>query len=235
MKNVIGLSGVGRSGKDTFASILEIKLQQAGYSVKKVSFAGPLKLDCQAFLKDYLNIDVFTQNTEEKTLFRPMLVWYGDAQRKRTLGKYWTNLASNEIENSNYDYYIVTDVRYDHYTVDELQWLKDTWKGKLCHISKYTWHTQSRNHDGVEELVRYKEYVQPANDHEAVNDPKIKKAAHFVVEWPDISEGNPVTERELLYNPTLNEYVDKFIAECNILQKSSSSSSSPYSLSSSSS
>jgi thymidylate kinase len=63
MKNVIGLSGVGRSGKDTFASILEIKLQQAGYSVKKVSFAGPLKLDCQAFLKDYLNMAML--NAEE--------------------------------------------------------------------------------------------------------------------------------------------------------------------------
>jgi hypothetical protein len=228
MKNVIGLSGVGRSGKDTFASILEIKLQQAGYSVKKVSFAGPLKLDCQAFLKDYLNIDVFTQNTEEKTLFRPMLVWYGDAQRKRTEGKYWTNLASKEIENSDADYYIVTDVRYDHYPVDELQWLKDTWKGKLCHISKYT---MFRNPFPPDNRV----FVEPANDHEAVNDPKIKKAADFVVEWPDISEGKPINERELLLNPTLNEYVDEFIAACNILQKSSSSSSSPYSLSSSSS
>jgi hypothetical protein len=219
MKNVIGLSGVGRSGKDTFASILEIKLQQAGYSVKKVSFAGPLKLDCQAFLKDYLNIDVFTQNTAEKTLFRPMLVWYGDAQRKRTEGKYWTNLASKEIENSNADYYIVTDVRYDHYPVDELQWLKDTWKGKLCHISKYT---MFRNPFPPDNRV----FVEPANDHEAVNDPKIKKAADFVVEWPDISEGKPINERELLLNPTLNEYVDAFISACNILQKPDSSSSS---------
>lgn len=222
MKNVIGLSGVGRSGKDTFASILEIKLQQAGYSVKKVSFAGPLKKDCEEFVRKNLNMNVFTQDTAEKTLIRPLLVWYGDAQRKRTNGKYWTDLASKEIENSNYDYYIVTDVRYDYYPVDELQWLKDNWKGKLCHISKYT---MFRNPFPPDNRV----FVEPANDHEAVNDPKIKKAADFVVEWPDISEGKNINEQELLLNPTLNEYVDAFIDACNILQKSSSSSSSPSS------
>lgn len=224
MKNVIGLSGVGRSGKDTFASILEIKLQQAGYSVKKVSFAGPLKKDCEEFVRKNLNMDVFTQNTSEKTLIRPLLVWYGDAQRKRTNGKYWTDLASKEIETTNYDYYIVTDVRYDHYPVDELQWLKDTWKGKLCHISKYFWRKEIE--PSPTEFIRYKEYVQPANDHESINDPKIKKAADFAFEWPDVSEGAPLSEKELLYNPTLNEYVDEFIAVCNILQKPDSSSSS---------
>ena len=219
MKNVIGLSGVGRSGKDTFASILEIKLQQAGYSVKKVSFAGPLKKDCEEFVRKNLNMNVFTQDTVEKTLIRPLLVWYGDAQRRRTNGKYWTDLASKEIENSNYDYYIVTDVRYDYYPVDELQWLKDTWKGKLCHISKYTMLGNPFQPD-------HKLFVQPANDHESENDPKIKKAADFVVEWPHISEGKNINEQELLLNPTLNEYVDAFIDACNILQKSSSSSSS---------
>lgn len=67
-------------------------------------------------------------------------------------------------------------------------------------------------------------FVEPANDHEAVNDPKIKKAADFVVEWPDISEGKSINERELLLNPTLNEYVDEFISTCNIIQKPVSSS-----------
>lgn len=228
MKNVIGLSGVGRSGKDTFASILEIKLQQAGYSVKKVSFAGPLKKDCEEFVRKHLNMDVFTQNTHDKTLIRPLLVWYGDAQRKRTNGKYWTDLASKEIENSNYDYYIVTDVRYDHYPVDELQWLKDVWKGKLCHISKYT---MFGNPFQPNNRVCF--FVEPANEHEAVNDPKIKKAADFVVEWPDISKGKPINERELLLNPTLNEYVDGFITACNIIQKDESLSSSSSSSSSS--
>ena len=51
-------------------------------------------------------------------------------------------------------------------------------------------------------------FVEPANDHEAQNDPKIKAAADHVVEWPD--EGKMTTE-ELLFNPTLNEHVDKFL------------------------
>ena len=128
MKNVIGLGGVARAGKDTFAAILEMKLQQAGKTVKKIALAGPLKQHCDKFLKDNLGISAFTQVPEEKIIIRPFLVWYGDAQRKLTEGKFWTNLASSEIESTHYDYYIITDVRYDAYPIDELnlpQWFKD--------------------------------------------------------------------------------------------------------------
>lgn len=210
MKNVIGLGGVARAGKDTFAAILEMKLQQAGKTVKKIALAGPLKQHCDKFLKDNLGISAFTQVPEEKLIIRPFLVWYGDAQRKLTEGKFWTNLASGEIESTNYDYYIITDVRYDAYPIDELQWLKDKWKGTLCHISKYK----------IEKIVEpramsiEKVFVKPANDHEEINDPKIKKAADYRVEWPHIDDVDP---DKLLWNPELNEYVDKFIEERKIV------------------
>jgi hypothetical protein len=213
-KKVIGLGGVARSGKDTFASILEMKLQQAGKTVKKVSFAGPLKQHCDEFLKTYLGISAFTPVTEEKTLIRPLLVWYGDAQRKRTNGRYWTNLASQEIVNSNYDYYIVTDVRYDQYPVDELQWLKDEWGGKLCHISKYVWTRQHQQHGDISGTVNYKEFVQPANEFERQYDPKIKGAAHHIVEWPHVDEPDM---SKIIFDPVLNEYVDDFIEKCKVI------------------
>ena len=82
MKNVIGLGGVARAGKDTFAAILEMKLQQAGKTVKKIALAAPLKQHCDKFLKDNLGISAFTQVSDEKIIIRPFLVWYGDAQRK---------------------------------------------------------------------------------------------------------------------------------------------------------
>ena len=199
MKKVIGIGGVARSGKDTFAAILETKLQQAGRTAMRIALAGPLKQHCDKFLTENLAISAFTQVPDEKLIIRPLLVWYGDAQRKRTNGKYWTDLASKTINETNYDYYIITDIRYDVFEKDELQWLKDDWKGTLCHISKY--------------ITQY-QVVPPANEHEAVNDPKIKSAAHHIVEWPHVNQTDPL---QLLTNPTLNEYVDTFIQQCKVI------------------
>lgn len=219
MKKIIGLGGVARSGKDTFAAILENKLQQAGKSVKKIALAGPLKEHCDKFLTENLGISAFTQVPEEKLIIRPFLVWYGDAQRKRTSGRFWTNLASEEIKKTNYDYYIITDIRYDDYPIDELQWLKNEWKGILCHVSKFVVNKQEQYHPEVNGYVYYKTFVAPANDHEEKNDPKIKKAADYVVEWPHVcgkDSSASLSSLELLMNPTLNEYVEKFMTNYGI-------------------
>jgi hypothetical protein len=200
-KKVIGLSGVARAGKDTFAAILEMKLQQAGKSVKKVSLAGPLKQQCDSFLTSNLGISAFTQVTEEKNIMRPFLVWYGDAQRKRTDGRNWIEHANKEIQESNYDYYIVTDIRYDAYEKDELYFLKNEVNGILCHISKFTMLGNPFQPD-------HKLFVQPANEHEALNDPKIRIAAHHRVQWRDVGK---MSATELLHDPELTEHVDEFM------------------------
>lgn len=217
MKNVIGIGGVARSGKDTFAGILTLKLQQAGKTVRRVSFAEPLKAQVDEFLVKNLGITAFTPNTDEKNIIRPMLVWYGDAQRKRTNGRYWIDLAKKIIDDTNYDFYIITDVRYSAYEKDELHFIKNEMNGTLCHVSKYNKYYEF----GANAYV--KEFVNPANDHEKENDPKIKYAADYAVEWPHISDLKP---EDLLWNPELNEYVDNFIEKCNVIQKSDSSSSS---------
>ena len=220
MKNVIGIGGVARSGKDTFDGILAIKLQQAGKTVRRVSFAEPLKTQVDEFLIKYIGITAFTPNTEEKTLIRPMLVWYGDAQRKRTNGRYWIDLAKKTIEETNYDYYIITDVRYSAYEKDELHFLKNEMNGKLCHVSKYIWKSTNNSVSDIDynlatsEFAHYKEFVQPANDHENINDPKIKAAADYIIEWPHINDANP---ENLIFNPELNEYVDGFIEKMKVV------------------
>lgn len=196
-KKVLGISGVARSGKDTFAAILTYKLQQAGKSVKRVAFADPLKADVDTFLTKNLGVSAFTTIPEEKLLIRPMLVWYGDAQRRRTNGRYWIDLAKKTIEETNYDYYIITDVRYDVYEKDELYFLKNEVNGVLCHISKYLTMPNAE-----------REFVSPANDHEVQNDPKIKSASHHKIEWEHIKCNLP---EELLFDPTMNNHVDKFM------------------------
>ncbi len=206
IKNVIGIGGVARAGKDTFAAILESILVSRGKTVRKIALADPLKADCDAFLQKHLNISAFTQVPEEKVLIRPMLVWYGDAQRKRTNGRYWVELASKTINESEYDYYIITDVRYDHYEKDELYWLKNEWNGVLCHVSKWQRIPIASTQPKLAANIS-RQFVAPANDHEAMNDPKIKSGAHHLVEWEHVVCNS--TE-ELLKNTYLVAEVDLF-------------------------
>ncbi len=209
-KRVIGLSGVARAGKDTFASILENKLKAKGKSVLKIALATPLKADCDSFLQERLGVSAFTQVPEEKLLIRPMLVWYGDAQRKRTNGRYWIDKAQAIINGSSYDYYIVTDVRYAHYATDEIHWLKNECKGVVCHISRFeTEEVDITSHEGITNREYVKKFIQPANDHEAENDPKVKALADYCVEWKHVKYLSP--ETMLPKDPSLNAHVDAFM------------------------
>ena len=202
-KRVIGLSGVARAGKDTFATILEAKLVSKGRRVLRIALAEPLKRDCKEFLSATLNVDAYSQIPADKNLIRPMFVWYGDAQRQKTNGRYWIDKADAKIKSTDYDYYIVTDVRYDAYERDELYWLQRELNGVVCHISRY-----HRLVDGI------REFVLPPNDHERENDPKVKARANFVVEWESV---NGKTVEELNVDPSLNAHVDAFMQKFNIV------------------
>ena len=204
-KIVLGLSGTSRSGKDTFASILETKLVKAGKSVLRVALAEPLKNQCAPFLKEKFGLDAHAQDTETKTFMRPFFVWYGDAQRKRTNGRYWINLATSVIDSTNRDYYIITDVRYDHYEKDELYWLKTEMRGSLCHISRFAYNEQGM-----------KVYNPPANEHEATNDPKLKISADYMVEWENIPN---LSSDELILNDSMNDHVESYMKALNIPAK----------------
>jgi hypothetical protein len=204
-KKVIGISGVARSGKDTFAAILETKLKEAGKSVKKIALAEPLKHQCDLFLTKNLGVSAFTQSTEEKNIMRPFLVWYGDAQRKRTNGRYWIDLADKTINETNFDYYLITDIRYDHYDRDELYWLKKEMNGTLVHISRYEDHRTRISK--VSSPIAIKKFIPPANDHEMINDPKIQKNADFIVQWPTMLG----YAEELTTNPEMVKYVEDFL------------------------
>ena len=97
-----------------------------------------------------------------------------------------------------YDYYIITDIRYDVYEKDELYFLKNEVNGILCHISKFTWDIQ----------WGHKVFVKPANEHEKENDPKIEDAAHHAIKWEHVECKLP---EDLLIDPQLNTHVDKFM------------------------
>ena len=61
----IGISGVSRSGKDSLAFEIEkiIRTYSGNAFIYKSSLAQPLKEDCASFIKNYLNLNVFTDKT----------------------------------------------------------------------------------------------------------------------------------------------------------------------------
>jgi hypothetical protein len=213
MSKVIGISGVARAGKDTFASILTTQLKAAGKSVDKFAFADALKQDCDDFCKKKLGISAFTQVPAEKLIIRPLLVWYGDAKRKQSNGRYWVDIIERQVKASKADYCLVTDVRYDFYEKDEISWVKDERNGVVVHVSRWWFEPTNANLMGSIDkcgpiTMHQKMFVQPANDHERENDPKVKAKADCVIEWEDV-KGR--TMEQLAKEPSLIAHVDSFI------------------------
>lgn len=171
----VGISGVARAGKDTFAAALEgIIKEEAKYSVQRLALAQPLKADCANFIREKLGMDVFTNDTEEKAIFRELLVWYGKVKRQQTEGTYWTSLLQKKAEENPTDIVIVSDIRYQQYEWDETAWLQKKMRGLLIHVER-----TDINGD----------IIPPANMDESINDGIVKALSDYQVEWPTYPMG----------------------------------------------
>ena len=206
-KIYIGVSGFARSGKNLFCDIAEkILKEKFNLSSKTYALAYLLKKDCEPFIQEKLGLSAFSEKTEDKNLFREMLVWYGGVKRKQTEGRYWTGLLHEELKKDTNDVNFISDIRYVEYSGDEIFWLKKELGGKLVHISKYTYGfpTDGR-HYRVNDLSK-KIYTEAPNQHEAINDPKIRFLADYKVEWEQITtNGN---KQDLVNNVVLNTIVE---------------------------
>jgi hypothetical protein len=214
---VLGLTGVARSGKDTFCAVARKIMTERGLRVQRFALADDLKSDVDAFLLDKFGISAWTSDPENKTIIRPFLVWYGGVQRKRSNGTYWTSRVTKKINESDADVAIVTDVRYDVFPHDEIQWLQQTMGGKLVHVSKYTWGvnwagdpSKPINSDSPQDYRRVRIFVEAPNEDERNNDPKLKAKADYRIEWEHQTVSS---EAELVNHPGLNEVVGKALRE----------------------
>jgi hypothetical protein len=184
---IIGISGYARSGKDLFTSVAQKVLKEHKIKSEKFALAYELKNDLKSLIKTKVGIDVFTDDTQEKSIIRPLLVAYGDVMRKTSEGKYWTGKIENRIANSKADVVFITDIRYDVYPEDECTWLQNKQCGKLIHITKFkqgpapTGKRFSKN-----KIVKI--YDAAPNDHELLNNPKVKAKADCAFEWEDCSD-----------------------------------------------
>ncbi len=173
---MIGITGVARSGKDTFYSILAKYFENKGLKAGRLAFADDLKKELNPFTIEKFKIDLTKCTNEEKEVIRPLMVSYGKCRRSQTEGKYWTSLLDMKIKNFNKQNIIpiITDVRYIEYKEDEYSWLKNN-NGILIHISR---------------KLDNGNLVPPANIEEKANDNKLKAVADFSVCWETCQDTN---------------------------------------------
>lgn len=211
---IIGISGYARSGKDLFTSVAQKILKEHKIKSEKFALAYELKNDLKSLIKNKVGIDVFTDNTQEKSIIRPLLVAYGDVMRKTSEGRYWTRKLEQRISNSKSDVVFVTDIRYDVYPEDECTWLRNKQCGKLIHITKFKQGTvPSGKRFSKNKIVKI--YDEAPNEHELLNNPKVKAKANYAFEWEDCSDklnGSPLED-----HPYIREKVTEALKAINVI------------------
>ena len=173
MKNIIGLGGIAQSGKDFFFANLKKTTKR---NVIRFAIADELKKELFSLIKNTYNVDIFNCSAEDKEKIRPMLLSHGKIRRNDSKGRYWINKISEKVKDAaknEKNIVVITDIRYDEFAEDEVDWVKKELNGFFVHISKYT------EDKGV------KVFGLPPNEDEAINNPKLIEKADYLIQWPD--------------------------------------------------
>ena len=82
-------------------------------------------------------IDSIDCTREDKEKIRDFLVFHGTTKRNTSEGRHWIDVIDSiiKMEKDNYDYFIISDVRYDDYEKDEVYWLQEELNGVLVHAA----------------------------------------------------------------------------------------------------
>lgn len=193
-RTVIGLSGVAGAGKDLFFKLLSKKM-----NVRRFALADALKREASMWTYKQYGIDALNCSREEKETIRPFLVQHGIQKRKMSKGRHWIDILDKEIKGFllnavTEDIPVITDIRYQEYKGDEVDWITKELDGFLVHISQFE----------TKRSVGYKTFKNPANEEEAKMDPIVRELADYRISWPKVDE-------EAIKEEVLNQYVNRFI------------------------
>jgi len=83
MKEIIGLCGVARSGKDTFFKLAKDVLTLKGIACTRHSLAHALKCELDHLFQTHLKFSSFTEINEQKELSRDVMVAWSQLRRTR--------------------------------------------------------------------------------------------------------------------------------------------------------
>ena len=173
MTNIIGLGGIAKSGKDFFFTNLKKTTKR---NVIRFAIADELKKELFSLIKNTYNVDIFNCSAEDKEKIRPMLLSHGKIRRNESKGRHWINKISEKIKDAAKDkenIVVITDIRYDEFAEDEVDWVKKELNGFFVHISKYI----------EDKGVRV--FGLPPNEDEAINNPRLIEKADYLIQWPD--------------------------------------------------
>lgn len=170
-KIVVGISGYARSGKDTLASILKSSFAEKKIKAKKFSFAFALKNDIDNFCLSKIGISAFTEDTDQKSKIRPMLISYGQVQRGASKGTYWLKKLKPEIDQffeNGGNVAVISDLRFKEFEFDETDFIKSYENNAIVTISRIM-------ENGMLNIA--------AHESELKNLPRISKIADFELTW----------------------------------------------------
>lgn len=180
MKQLIGISGVATSGKDTFFKISQ-KLLQAKTECKRHSLAHALKTEVDTLCREQLGFSAFTEDPSQKELIRNLLVSWGQLRRQQNTS-YWVNvIKGNFIEGVNF----ITDVRFK----DEVDFIKKN-GGKLLFLYR-----KKGNY-----------LITPANDVEQKFTLPLQSVADVTLTWDSVGSDLHLLEDQV--HTTLNKLLN---------------------------
>lgn len=189
---IIGVSGVAGSGKDTFYNLLSESMP-----CKRYALADELKTEVSKWCKFHYGINSINCSREDKELIRNFLVFHACFKRKITNGRYWIEKVQDKIiKDKFHGFKVITDIRYDEYKQDELNWLKEELGGIHVHVSQYSL-IYDKDGKPIGKLFR-----KPVNEEEERNEEKLKNKSDFQIEWEFLKNGQ-ISE--------LYPHMDKFI------------------------
>lgn len=157
---IIGISGLARSGKDSFFELSKTFLKNRGVKYRRMSFADELKEECEELLSKYTGISAFTEKDSEKEIIRPLLVTYGTHIRRRLNKNCWIEKIEPKVIEcfANEEVVFITDVRFEN----EINWIHDH-GGKSVHVTRCG--------------------ITPPNKDEEENDPILRRESNFKIKW----------------------------------------------------
>lgn len=188
-KIIIGLSGHGRSGKDTFCRLAKRFLSEKKVAAARVAFADELKKDLDPLCRHNIGCSAFTEDSEQKELIRPLLVAYGTDVIRKMDENWWIERLEKKLP-LYFDVDIipvVTDVRYPN----EMEWVQKEHNGVCVHITR--------------------KGVGPANAEEKKNNSILKKGADYRIMWPTFGEEDALSLGEKYVRRVMNPIFKKHI------------------------
>lgn len=205
---LIGCGGLARSGKDTFVAIAHQILLGNGYFPTRIAFADALKIEIMHMLNaNEFGASVTTTDSAEKSLIRPLLVWWGCQRRRESEGgRYWIDILEKSIK-YNIKYYnmknitpdklvfLISDVRFPN----EAAWIHNVYGGEVVHLKKYSVKEVSDRVSSEKSFVKV--YDDPPNEEERTNDPLVMELSNHNIEWETSSSSDVIND------PTLNTIV----------------------------